>query len=217
MIFLYCGDSFVSSIERGSELYALYGFSGKNAQDLHSKTQNFKGSASYLGFSGSLSYDSTKLLEHIKSHDIESIQYYHSAHRGLMLPHDEKSIYSSLQYLGNAIKLEDSYPYKVHLTRYSDLPEVKKNLTFGATINESREAYRIRLEGLMSRLDHVLKAPNEYNLDHRGKKPSFYRRLQDAIKVEIDKVEAVIQNCQFTSYSAFIDNESVLKKLYGKR
>ena len=191
----HCGDSFVSAIERGAELYALYSFSESDSTITQSKTTKFSGSASYLGFSGSLNYDSNKLIEQTKNRAIGSVQYYHSAHRGLSLPFDETSIYNSLNFLGSSLKLDDSYPFKIHVTRYDALPSFEEQMNVGASLNEVREAYRVRLVGLVSRLDHIIKYPEFYSLEMRGKDVHYYRELQDSIQLEISRIEKESMEC----------------------
>ncbi len=46
----------------------------------------------------------------------------HSAHKGLRLPSDEESIYTSMSYLGNALDDQDAQPFYITLRRYDSLP-----------------------------------------------------------------------------------------------
>lgn len=192
----HCGDSFISSITRGSELFALYGLTETAVANLKKFDGTFTGKGSYMGFSGSLSYDLKKLKEVTKDRSVASLKYYHSAHRGLTIPSGEEGIKTSIEYLGSALELKDSYPFRINLMRYDALPSFSpRKLQYGLTLDERREAYRLRLEGLVSFLDHVIKYKDAYRLNLRGKDIGYYRDLQDHIARLLDQVSEEIKVC----------------------
>lgn len=225
----YCGDSFVYAIERGAELYALYNFSTLKAKTNKQKSVSLSASGKYLGFSGNMSYNKKNLLETTRELKVSSLKYFHTAHRGLTLPHDEASVYTSLKYLGNALKAEDSYPFKVHIMSYNNLPipELKSIYMSSPLVNEVRESYRMRIKGLIEKLDHVIKNKGEYDLKLRteivttfnngkeetkvvSKDAEFYKVLQDKMYKELVKVEDELKECYIGNENE--NNQQKLKK-----
>jgi hypothetical protein len=209
----YCGDTFVSAIERGAELYALYKLKTGASDTSTQVKKSITASGSYMGFSGSANYSSDKLSKIIEESSVSSVQYYHTSHRGLTLPFDLKSIETSVQYLGNALNIEDSYPYRVHLMNYSQLPDFNQGFDYGSVLNTAMEAYRLRVQGMVNKLDHIIKNPEEYSLSNRKKDVAFYKSLQDEYKRRELKVSDQIIKCFFdkerNSFSEFTADELI--------
>ncbi|ASP34086.1 hypothetical protein [Labrenzia sp. VG12] len=194
--FKHCGDSFVAAIERGAELYALYGFDEESNSEDTRKTSSISAGGGYLGFSGEASFKSKKLSETVSKRSVGALQYYHSAHRGLALPSSENSIYSTLAHLGNAMEVSDSYPFRVRLTRYTELPDFSEKLKQGLLLNEKRVSFILRLEGLASYLERVIENPSAYSIGLRGKDIQFYKDLQDILLAKVEELSSKERKCR---------------------
>lgn len=160
-----CGDSFVSAIERGAELFALYQFSSKKKTDNEQTITSFSASGSYLAFSGSGSTSSASTREAISKNEVSGLKYFHAAHRGLRLPFNEESIKDAVSSLGSAPELQDSQPYRVQLTRYDSLPGWKEGpIKSGSSTREVLVAQYSRLTDLAEAVRDMERNPDDYEL-----------------------------------------------------
>ncbi|WP_282610788.1 hypothetical protein [Pelagibius sp. Alg239-R121] len=193
---MHCGDGFVNAIERGAELYAVYNLSETSSTTNEERKKSLSASASYMGMSASLDFDSAKLSEIIAKRGVKSIEYYHSAHRGLTLPSDEQGIYNSLAFLGAATSLEDSFPFRIVVHRYESLPDFTETLGDGGLyFNEQREAQRQRLMGLVRYLDAVIKHPGQYGLQYLDLTLDDLETIQDVLYDHIAALEKETRRC----------------------
>lgn len=192
----HCGDGYVSSIERGAELFAVYNLSETTSDSQDERKASVGASASYMGMSGSLDFDTRKLNQIIAKRQVKNIEYFHSAHRGLTLPSDDKSIYNSLAYLGASTSLEDSFPFRMEVKRYETLPDFNNILGDGGVyFNEEREALRQRLLGLVRYLDAVILQPKHFELGYLNIAPADLETMQDVIYDHIDDLESETRDC----------------------
>jgi len=211
--YLICGDSFVSGIETGAELFALYNFSEKKASSSSSDSFLVSGSVSYKGFGARASVSRKKVEKTLQSRSVSSINYYHSAHRGLQIPISNEGVSESVRYLGNAISAHDSYPFRIKLTRYDSLPSVQAlevgELDKGPLFNEARAVNIMRLNSLVEKLEYVIENFEYYNSDQaddgpdhldylddkRGKNVDYYKQLRTQIIKIVGQLEFEQERC----------------------
>ncbi|MEP3298705.1 MAG: hypothetical protein ABJO27_19900 [Pseudoruegeria sp.] len=192
----YCGDGFVQSIVRGAELYAVYNWSNNSEDTVNEKLSSANIAASYMGFGGSLHYQSKSLSQIVKTRKVSNVEYYHSAHRGLTLPYNEPDIANSIAYLGAAASLNDSFPFRFTVQRYDTLPEFDDVANArGFFYNEQREALRMRLIGLAHYLDTVLKHPTDFGLDYLGLSLGDVEVIQENMLDYIEDLEKQSRVC----------------------
>ena len=144
-----CGNRYVSEISRGAELFALYQYTDTKKSDSSEKKTAASVSGGFKGFSASASMQSSKFVETVSESKVSNINYFHSAHAGLFLPHDEESINESLRFLGNPSGEKDSFPFKIHLANYQDLPGWQLgDIRSAISVRDSWIAYRHRYNDL---------------------------------------------------------------------
>lgn len=191
-----CGDSFVSSIQRGASLFALYQFASKTKSDSEKKTTTIDVNGSYMAFSGSASTSNSDTKSAISKNEVTGLKYMHTAHRGLHLPNNEESIASSIASLGSALDLKDAAPYKVTLVRYDSLPSWPSDkLNIGDAEREAAMALYLRLVDLQEVTKRISRSPNDFDLT----KPNdivMTSRLPNLINDRIDSLKNELENCQ---------------------
>lgn len=203
----YCGDSFVSAIERGAELAALYQFSSKARTDSKENTLSFSASGSYLAFSGSGSTSKTTTSVAVTKNEVSGLKYMHVAHRGLRLPLEEASIKDSLASLGSAPDLGDAQPYRVQLVRYDSLPGWQWGSVRSApATREALLAYYFRLSDLSNTVRDIWRNPQGYVLDYP---PDVQARgtLTHLLKKRIDQVADLLTKCEAAKNKEISDSE----------
>jgi len=223
----YCGDSFVSSIETGAEAYALYEVSESKARDKKDSETEAGVEVNYASFGGSASLKSSELVEKIRTNKVKNINYFHASHRGVLLPYNEDSIYSSIEYIGAASEISEAFPIHFYVTRYDELPnwkspKIEQELLF----KESLYAYYSRLQDLKYILVDIRHNPEKYfnlKLDRSAKKPEEnrikevaiypkdYIRLEKIIDARLVFVGKEIKTCLERKQSDLISLNSLVK------
>jgi hypothetical protein len=204
----YCGDSFVASIERGANLFALYQFSSKQRQQNDASAQSLSVSGSYLAFSasGSTSEESTRAVA--STNQITGLKYFHNAHRGLRLPYDEASIGASLASLGSAPELEDAKPFRLQLTRYDSLPgwDPASALNSGPATREALVAFYIRLSDLRDVMKHVQRDPSQFYVDNPADVISV-KTLASVLDKKLIEIDKILRLCETEKQAPSLDTE----------
>lgn len=191
-----CGDSFVSSIKRGADMYALYQFRDKTDAEKNQKTVGIFAEGSYLGFGGSASSERRKMREQIASQKISNLRYLHHGHRGLRLPADEPSLLSALSSLGSALEAKDAHPYGITTIRYDSLPtwQVRK-LKTGPILREAVYAFLYRLRDLQRVVDNIQEAPEEYLITEPYELASL-ANLPYLLETKISEASKILEGCE---------------------
>lgn len=192
----YCGDSFVGSIERGAELYALYQFSNAKRAKEESKSSFLSVSANYMGFSGSGSTSETSTRNVVFENQVTGLKYFHSAHRGLRLAYNEESIYNALASLGSAQELSDAQPYRIKVTRYDSMPGwSEKKLDSGSATREALVAFYMRLSDLREIVLDIERDRDRYVLERTADLINA-SLLKNALEKRIAEVSAILEACE---------------------
>ncbi|KPL95409.1 hypothetical protein [Vibrio splendidus] len=152
----YCGDAYVSAIERGAEMYVVSNNFDHSGFEETKSSKTIVGSISYLGSGGDIEKKSSSLMSALNNKESSKFEYYHSAHRGLYIPSKVDDIERAIQLLGDSSDQNKSFPFRVQLTSYSSLPNFPANIKLNTPVAERLYVYRDRLESIAAMLEHIL-------------------------------------------------------------
>ncbi|MDW3048598.1 ATPase [Vibrio sp. Vb1554] len=153
----YCGDVFVSAIERGAEMYVVSNQSNYSAFKSVAAQKSASVGGSYLGSGGSVEGSSSSLSSALNVSKNSEFNYYHSAHRGLYIPSSIEEVSQALRILGDSSDQNKSFPFRVQLTSYTELPDFNKAINeLKVPMVDRLYVYKGRLESVKRVLKHVL-------------------------------------------------------------
>jgi len=192
----FCGDSFVSAIQRGAEVYALYQMADKTYETLKDENVSTAVYGKLFGYSLKGEMTRNAVAEFSKASKVTSLRYYHEAHMGLRLPTDEASIASSIAHMGSATALQDSWPYNIHLVRYENLPGFPKDkdLKAQAAMNEPLYEHFMQLMDLYQVILDIEAHPNNYFLDTADELSNYFI-LKNKLRDRLEEIEVTLKKC----------------------
>lgn len=152
----YCGDAYVSAIERGAEIYVVSNNFNHSAFEEVKSSKTIGGSMSYLGSGVEANTSSSSLNSALNSNNSSKYEYYHSAHRGLYIPSRIDDVAQAIQILGDSSDQNKSFPFRVQLTSYNNLPNFPTDLQLKTPMAERLYVYKDRLESIAAMLEHML-------------------------------------------------------------
>ncbi|HHC6676473.1 TPA: ATPase [Vibrio parahaemolyticus] len=152
----HCGDAYVSAIERGAEMYIVSNNFNHSGFEEAQSSKTIGGSVSYLGNGVKAESMSSSLESALNTTKSSKFEYYHSAHRGLFIPSRIDDVARAIQLLGDSSEQNKSFPFRVQLTSYSDLPNFPTTVKLTTPTGERLYVYRDRLESITAMLEHML-------------------------------------------------------------
>jgi hypothetical protein len=197
-----CGDSFVSTIRKGTALFAVYTIDTSSTSETQALAANIGGQ--YGPFSGNVSAQSqiTKLETEARVH----INYFQLGGDGTPIATNDSSLRDLIQQLAKNASPHTAAPFEIGVTPYSQLPNFPRTMETKLPVGTVMANQYFRLYSLDRQASDAISdahqveisgnpGPLSYFFD-RGVTVDSVKKAQDKIRQDMKKLQAAIGECR---------------------